>query len=283
MNPFFVGLVAVAACVWTAAPAAAQQTKPQQKCINLLNKGTAKVAKTRVGALRKCAKQHAKNPTKYPDPDSCTFGSVKVQKAIDKLDAKAAVVCSGAGMPSIGPMSPMSVGWTAGYTSMNLGLALISNGGSFFGNLVLCSDAPAKAGCKCQDNLLNRSNKLLDTYFKFFNKCKRIGLKKGPIVDNATLAECLTVASRLDPKSKLPKALTKLEVQVAKRCGSPVTDPLPNGTCATLTGNALAACLSHWTRCTACLTLQYVDGLSVDCDLFDDGQENFSCYDLTDF
>lgn len=270
--------VGVVLAMALAGPANAQQTVAQQKCIKLLNVGMAKVAKTQATAFNKCSRAFAQKPMANPNPDNCVQLSSKVAKAQAKLTAKAAVMCAGAGVPTIGPTSDVTANFAGRNAAISQGYTLISDGGPLVDTLVECGDAPAKAGCKCQAMLLKGSGKLLDTYFKLFNKCKKAGLKNGGITTAADLETCLTQSALLDPKGKLPKTLAKLNRKIDVKCGGAVTNPLPNGACTGLTGANLSTCIDHVTRCSACLALENNDTLpTVDCDVFDDGAANFSC------
>ena len=49
------------------------------------------------------------------------------------------------------------------------------------------------------------------------------------------------------------------------------------GECSGATTGTLAGCLDERVECRVCLAINAIDGLSVDCDLFDDGAANSSC------
>lgn len=133
-----------------------------------------------------------------------------------------------------------------------------------------------KLGCKCQGAVAKASGKLYATRIKTYNKCKKDGLKNKttPFTAVASMDECLA----LDLKGKIGKAETKLEGGITKKCAG-VTTPFAAGECASLTGTALADCLEVRVRCRVCLTAQASDSLTIDCDDFDNGFDDLSCFD----
>jgi hypothetical protein len=281
----FITIAAVVAVLVVGGDAHAQQTAAQQKCINLLNKGMAKVTKTAATNARKCVAAAAKDPA-APSPDVCVFNAPpKVEAAKTALNEAAATVCTGDGVPTIGPTNSVSVG-SLGHSIANIQLDTLIPGesGTLLSDLVECTDAPAGDGCRCQDAVLGASNKLVSSWMKLFNKCKKAGLKGGTITTAADLALCLSDGTKLDPKSKGPKAVAKMNKTIAAKCSAPVTNPLPNGACSTLTGDALGACINRWARCYICDNVRFADnfGPNINCETFDDGLSNSSCVDIFD-
>jgi hypothetical protein len=82
-----------------------------------------------------------------------------------------------------------------------------------------------------------------------------------------------------DEKRKIEKAVNKLRDTVADKCeGISVSIAFP-GTWAEAVD--AAECIDQRVECRTCLMLNQMDGLTEDCDLFDDGAKNFSCLDDT--
>ena len=57
----------------------------------------------------------------------------------------------------------------------------------------------------------------------------------------------------------------------------PATNAFP-GECTGLGGNALRDCVDALVECQVCLMLSDMDNMFVNCDLFDDGLSNGSCF-----
>lgn len=246
------------------------QSKPQQKCINAMNKGMAKVGGTQLKAVAKCASDFAK--AKNLDAQACYNTSPKVVTAQTKLCDSEPKKCTE--MPDFGFSGCGSTGGTAAYFATQYA-------GEVFGEvdpnagITLC--AGDKDGCKCQGKALKSSNKLYSTRLKTYNKCKKTVLKDKttPATSAADLAACLQV----DPKMKIAKGVTKLGGAITKKCAA-VAIPFAAGDCAGLGGDPLRDCLDERTRCGACLTAEAADNLfgEIDCDLYDDGESNGSCF-----
>lgn len=273
-------LIGMPLALFLSAPgsAAGQQSKEQQRCINFLNKGIAKASATQFKAVAKCSKAYAKDPS-AGDPFSCIVGSMAVAKAQAKVAAAEASKC--ATPPTIGPTGAEFALNSAVSSTLGLAGSLL---GDFSTDLVKCSDAPIGDGCKCQNTVIKKTAKLLDSYLKGFDKCKKSGLKaKGAeqIVDSSGLLACIIDPAKLDPGAKLPAQLAKLTRAMEKDCGAPVINPLPYSfECGSKTGADLAACISTQTRCEACVVLNVVNqiGSYDSCEIFDDGIDNSSCH-----
>jgi len=253
----------------------AAQTKAQQKCINGMNKGMAKVAGAQNKAHGKCTSTRAKDGTS--DADTCAQTDAKVTAAQTKVTATDTKLCAaGADFAYSGP------------GSVNSGSEFESNNFAFdvFGfdvngiddGITLCGTD--KAGCKCQGKAFKAAGKVYKARLKEFNKCKKAGLKNKatPFDDVGDLFACVVS----DSKGKIGKAESKLDKIITKKCTA-VTNPFPNtnSQCDTLNGAALQSCLVKRVRCHTCLTEDISDNLGVNCDDVDDDLDNGSC--LNDF
>lgn len=273
-------------------PSPPSLTEAQETCISTYNKGLAKITGVSLKEFNSCVKKFAKDSSAIPDLDVCTGAwstpNEKIQAATDKATAAAAAACVGDGSPTVGPINAGGSSprlWAGLYPPQSLGYELIAgnviNSGDLAARVVECSDEPAGAGCKCQNTVLGQAGKLLATYVKSFNACTKRQFKADAITTNVELAACLLDPALLDPKGKIPGTLSKLSGAIEKNCAAPVTDPLPNGLCAGMTGTALGDCAARRARCNACLTIYYGNELGMnfhrECDLFDDGASNSSC------
>jgi hypothetical protein len=122
---------------------------------------------------------------------------------------------------------------------------------------------------------------LADTKLAEFLKCKAAALKGGATAASsvaACVSDNATVGSiAADTKGKIQKKVDKLNTDITKKCDTPgVTGAFP-GSCSSLSGSPLGACLDVLVECRVCQMLNEMDGLAVDCDLFDDQTANQSC------
>jgi hypothetical protein len=262
--------IVLASVVFSASAFGATQDKDQQKCINALNKGMNKIASAQLKANAKCISDFSK--AKNMSASSCYASPQKVTDAMTKNTAAEAKKCTVP--PTLGPTGAGSVNNYSSFNAHEMAddlLGPIPDNG-----VALC--ATSKEGCKCQAKAIKASNKLYSTSQKVFNKCKKSGLKDktAPFDDVTDLNACLGA----DPKNKISKALTKLGDAITKKCPVTVTNPFPTGDCNGETGAALADCIDERVRCHVCITLLGSDDLTVDCDAYDDGNnENGSCFD----
>ncbi len=255
----------------SAAPVQAQvQNKSQQKCVNAMNKAGAKLAKTQGKENAKCVSNAGKGSE--TDAQACLTadGKGKVVKAEGKTGATEAKSCTTA--PSFGKRPATGVNAAAKGEE----LSLVSD---VFGSDLTAAIIPAatdKAAAKCQAAVIKAYEKLAATKIKTFLKCKKDGLKDGAIDSSVALETCFD-AIVSDPKGKVGKAKLKLSSTFTKKCPSPAVDldiVFP-GNCV---GSSLFSdCVDTAVECRVCLMLDAIDGLSRDCDLFDDGVANLSC------
>ena len=254
----------VAASLLAHGPALAQQTKGQQKCINAMNKGMAKIAAAQLKAAVKCTSGFAKG--KNMDAQACYSDDAKVDDAGAKNCQAETKLCTSP-LPTFAYTPCGNVNFIAETRPEDLPRDIFG----FTVNPGITSCASDKAGCKCQGKTFKAATKLFSTHLKTFNKCKKDALKAGATTDDPIEA-CVSS----DPKSKIAKAGTKLSEAVDKGCVG-VADPFPGGSCGALTGSGLATCIGRWVRCRACETEVFADNLFFDCDLFDDFLNNGTC------
>jgi hypothetical protein len=240
------------------------QTKEQQACINGLNSSMAKFSGLTAKIFSSCTTDQAKGNT--PSAESCALTDGKLPtfttKNCEAHDAK----CNAT--PSFGYSS-------CSYVSVQAPYGIIQFWRTLFGSAagVTACDAD-KVGCNCQSKVLKTGLKVLSTYLKTYNACKKSGLaSETPITSTAALTNCYG----FDPKESVQKALTKLGDAILGSCDE-VAVPFSQGQCSGLNGASLHMCVYRVAICNSCLTISASDNLGVDCDLVDDNDTgNDSC------
>lgn len=272
---------AVALVLALAASAAAQQSKDQQRCLNTVNKDGTLVTKARGKANVGCVKDAGLGKL-GGTAQTCVTGlsSAKVEKSKAKTVSDAAKVCGTA--PSFGYPGPVVT---------NLGAEKAANDlvADVFGaplDAGITSCTASKAGCQCQQKVIDDVAKLADTKLGEFVKCKKAVLKSGAN-GAAVLQKCVDDAATVgsieaDTKGKVAKAVGKLTTDIGKKCDTPgVTTTSFPGTCTGMSGAGLAQCLDRLVECRVCQAINDMDALFVNCDLFDDGVSNGTCFSGT--
>jgi hypothetical protein len=249
------------------------------KCVNALNKRGAGVAKAQNKENRNCVKGKAKGKL-VGTVDVCLTADSKgkVMKKQQKTDGAFTKKCGD--VPDIGPNSAADINSDGVFYPSGVVFGLF--GSPADPGVLLCS--VDKPNCKCQDAVIKSAGKLFDAKVKQFLKCKK-AKGKDSIDATADLADCVDGAGTpkatsiaLDGKGKIAKKMTKLGEAIAKKCtGVPATNAFP-GECTGLGGNALRDCVDALVECQVCLMLSDMDNMFVNCDLFDDGLSNGSCF-----
>jgi hypothetical protein len=253
-----------------------------QRCVYELNKRGAAVAKAQGAAGVACLKNAAKGATtKLGTPataQDCLTNDVggKVAGASAKLLARDALLC----------VPPPAFGYTGGIA---VGEAAIARGvarvAELFGpdlDAALRPAATDAVGAKCQEDVLRTTGAAVDALLKLALKHKKAILAAQKVVgasDTESLGELLLAALGDASDPKIAKAAGGIASAAAKRCGAAADLPGAFPGCAAAADVAeVTACAQSTARCDACLTLEVFDGLSVDCDAFDDGDgANASC------
>ena len=273
--PRFWTLAAVVCALLLAPAAFGQESSDQQSCLNKLNKDGAAVAKAQGKENSSCLKKAGKGLLTGTAQACLTADSKgKVQGKKDKTTADQTQFCT-APLPDFGYTSASAVNTAAQQGQLDIVADMFS------APLTFIDCASDKPGCVCQQKVLKDVEKLATTKLVEFVKCKKQVLKDGG--NSATsLSNCVENAGTAgsiaaDTKGKIQKAFDKLGGDITGKCDGPgVTNGFPN-VCTGLTGNNLAVCLDRVVECRVCQTINEMDGLSVNCDLFDDGNPNASC------
>ncbi|MFQ5513414.1 MAG: hypothetical protein ACE5FG_03170 [Myxococcota bacterium] len=250
-----------------AGPAQGQLEKDEQRCINTLNKNLQKVSAARGKALSSCLKDFAKGDTGSVPACIDADPKGKIGKAEAKASSEEQKQC--ATVPSV----------LAGSAAQNNTLVLAKEEALLeivFGSDVeagTLAEADGKDAAKCQQKVVKSLVKCQDTKLKEFNKCKKAALKDGGAVPE--VEACL---SGLATQSKVARLCTKVLGDLEKKCVAKQVDlqqVFPQ--CLSTDAATVFACLETPLECEVCRALVAADGLSVDCDAFDDGELNNSC------
>lgn len=137
-------------------------------------------------------------------------------------------------------------------------------------------------GEKCQAAVTKQLLKCERTKRKEYNKCEKASLKNGLASEGLLESTCLMdggnpASGQPDPKGLIDKqCATKIGSTLIKSCFGQNLDTVFPGEC-TGSGSGFAGCLVDRIDCRLCQQLNEINGLSRDCDLFDDGSANDSC------
>jgi hypothetical protein len=264
-------LFALALPVAVATAASAQeQSKEQQKCINKLNKDGAKVAQAQSKENLACVKNAGKNKLTGTAQDCLTDDAKqKVMKKRNTTVADQGKFCTD--VPDFGYSGALATNDAAAQGEIDLVADLF--GTPLDAAVIDC--ATDKSGCVCQQKTLKNAEKLAATKIKEFLKCKKQALKGGA-TSSAALADCVANAGTVgsiaaDTKEKIAKKQAKLEDDILAKCAG--TSAAFPGVCGLQVGTALATCVDQRVECRVCQIINEMDGLSVNCDLFDDGDD----------
>lgn len=243
----------------------------QQKCVATLNTDGIGVVTAQSKLNTSCIQASAADLEH--DPQACLTFDAKdtVLKATDKVTADANDLCE----------PPPPFGFTSNF-AINHGaqdqtVALI---GDVFGPdlnpfLYLKSTDKAKAGCQLA--IAKAAQNLLLTKAKLFLSCKKSGIKvtaDQQMLSGADLEACFDALND-DEKGTIAKAVAKITTTVNTQCAGLALAPLFPGQCSSALD--FAACVDEQAECRVCRLFNGMDGLSENCDLFDDGLSNASC------
>jgi hypothetical protein len=258
-----------------------RQTDNQTKCLLELNKSLTKVADAQSKDIYSCVKDGAKNKLGAQTIEQCTMADnrSRVAKAKSKTLTKAASKCSE--IPDFGPTDPDTVNQVSAGGQLELIHEIFGPDlDAVIPNQADPNTPDAKDISMCQLTLIKLANKCQQTKYKAFNKCKKDILKRKsppPITSGQELEQgCL--AGGLPDQAKIAKACdTKLLDGINKKCPGTIDTATAVPGCNTSNRSELKACVDRHVECQVCLSINAIDGLSHDCDLFDDNQANGSC------
>jgi len=258
-----------------AGPASAQVSTQDRKCIEAVNSGAGKVSQTQQKTVATCARLLGKGLITLSGFDDCISpSSFKLSAAISKGLIKAANSCRGE-LPAFGPPS------ITGHLDVAIaeGEELLED---IFGPSLGTALSTTGDTASCQGQVLKAITQCQDTRYKTFLSCKSNGLKGGAINNTTQLRNlCFgTGATQPDPTGKIAKLCVTLPgAKIEDKCvaeGVDLAAAFPG--CNVSTGPDLLNCVNARIRCHVCQTLDQIDAMSRNCDIFDDGNaSNDSC------
>jgi len=279
-----------------ALPAQAELTPDQAQCVNRMNKQLIKVDKEVSKQISSCIKKHAKGrPLGYGYPSIETVEACiqddpygKIQRAKAQTERVFKKYCQGAptgyledGFPYFGATDADTVNMAGMEKSQNLVHDI------FGPNLdsVLETKRNNWRGATCQQLVWNVVSYCEQDELKDFQQCKKRGLKgrtpPGLIQDGQQLQDkCLPLerqaSSRGWKKINGAQCTKLLRPSIKWLCRGQDLPKLFPG-CQEDRPYKTAKCLEDKVECRVCIAANKPDGLSQNCDLFDDGQANNSC------
>jgi hypothetical protein len=252
--------------------------KQQQKCVNGLNAGGAKVNRAQNRESQRCWSQFQKG--QEASAESCWLSDPrsKVMHAAQKVFDAEPKLCGSSSPPPFAYTSAVVVTMAGRQQSV-----------LFLGDLFAGSpDVPAALGIadpntgRCQLEAIKAGHQLEEALLKSANGAKKMYLKGNAqvpaVTDAPTLAAMVTSAVLGDPK--LDKRGEKLAARIESRCGSlsgpALYDAFPS--CLATSASALGACVARAARCRGCNKVAEMDELPLDCDQIDDPSLSSSCF-----
>jgi hypothetical protein len=195
--------------------------------------------------------------------------------------------CAGAGVPDFAYTSGTSVITVAEQAEIDVMHDLFGN--PVDNGLFPCD--PSVNQCLCRRNMINRIEKLMAKMPRVFAKCKKAALKLNDdpyptgAASAAELQTCLDNNTNMvpqslaaDPGGQMAEVVALLTTTLQDQCeDTGVTGVSFPGVCNGLTGNTARDCIVRLARCRTCLMINAMDGLSADCDDFDNGAADTTC------
>lgn len=284
-------------------PASAQvQDAAQQACSATADLNADSVAWAQAGVISGCLKDAAKGSLGSPAAAlACFNADAKGKVAKKQLVSltKELKSCTPADLPTFavpalaGPYTPASpIEYDAALHEMYAektgasaikaeNTLLVDVLGNPLDDAVLVGAANA-IGAKCQAAVTKQLLKCERTKRKEYNKCEKASLKNGLASEGLLESTCLTTGGdpatgQPDPKGLIDKQCeAKLTSVLTKSCFGQNLEAIFPGECSGA-GSGFAGCLVERIDCRLCQQLNEINGLSRDCDLFDDGSDNDSC------
>ena len=253
--------------------AEAQVTTAERRCVTAFNKAVRGVAKAHAKVVRGCLKDYAAGRLVNTTPELCVRSDERggLGRAVSKANAQVIDRCPGTPPPfGVSAVESAFVRTVIG----QLDLAHAGLGPDL--DTVLAGGAAS-----CQSRATAALLRCTDFRLRAFLKCQQKGLRDGTITDAASLsAVCLGVGAtqQPDPNSViLANCGAAIARDVSQHCGgADLLAAFPP--CDAADASGVALCLSRESACAVCQVLRDVDGLSRDCDQFDDGNaSNGTC------
>jgi uncharacterized repeat protein (TIGR03806 family) len=266
------------------------QTRLQQGCINAMNRKGSEVVKSRIRSDAKCVRAagQRKLATLGVPPgdltlDACLVHDVggRTQRAVDTVAKKEALLCldKPLQLPTFG-YRPSAVVSAAGKAAANrLTRSLL---GADTDGAIVFRDQNA-AGADCQADVADRGADMLYNMWRAALRAKKRALAgvvgQPPVETPEELATRVLAEVGADPQNINGRQLAKLATTLGLSCAGQPLDLRFPGDCSARAATAadFRACVSERVRCHFCRSLEAFDGVTADCDAFDDGAANGSC------
>jgi hypothetical protein len=274
-----IGTLTISGTVWAQA-----QSKDQQKCITKLNRDGLKTHETQAKINRKCVKDVGKGKVLPSAAEACLTSDPQgqVMKRQGKTNTAESSFCTGSGIPNYGYTSAATVNTAAVQAEIDLMHDMFGN--PVDNNLFACD--PNVNECLCQRNMINRIEEVMQVIGRVFQACKKSGLKAtlGGITSPAGLQGCFddpgtALSVVTDPGGQIADTVGFMTGTLNQECEATTStaNSFSGGVCNGLTGSAAQDCIVRRVRCRACLMINAFDGITSDCDTFDNGTADASC------
>ena len=261
--------------LFSASGALGQLTMSQKQCLNHLNADGAAVAKAQRTVDAACLKK-AGAGTLVGTAQAClAVASMAETRKKNKTLTDETKYC--APPPSFGYTSGATVNTAAEQAALDLMADVF--GANLDAAVIPC--ATSKPGCMCQRSVSGGVANLMGIKLATFVGCKKKALLNGA-TSVTSLVNCVndsgTTGSIAAGSMRLTRARTMINTRITNKCDTPgVTAGAFPGTCTGKTGSVLGTCLDVQVECRVCQMINQMDGLFINCDLFDDGTANGSC------
>ncbi len=275
---------------------AAPQTKDQQNCLNDMTKAGANVVKTQNKSNWKCLRNANKGKTdKLGDPgdtltaQACLTNDVggKVAKKQAKTVTKEGLRCQApTGVPDFAYEGSATINTAASAGPVTMVAAV-------FGadlDVAVVDDDLDQSGAKCQQEVLKGANRIVDDAWKVVRtgikdglkgKKRRAGISPDAPVDALLNLQSEILAQALDDlKGKIQSEADKLAAKAQQRCSvavSTLAQMFPGDCVAAASVTELSDCVAGVAMGHFYQEAEGFYGMSIACDLTDDGVHNESC------
>lgn len=258
----------------------------QQVCIEAMNRRGAEVLGARGRLDAECIRRAGMKrlPAGQQSADACLGADSRgrMERRVDLIVAEESARCRVDGRPELVPAfgytSAGRVASAAEATANRFTRALF---GAAVDDAVILA-APDPGGARCQSAVVRRAHTLLGTLWKVALDGKKAhldGRLGEPVVSGVELGDrVLQYMSDNTGIGRVAARRRALEGILERSCrGLSLGQTFP-GDCAAAGASAgFADCMVERARCQLCRSFEAFDGLTLDCDVFDDGADDDSC------